>query len=74
MQSISTRRPKLEKTLPMDKATRQEFIDFAELTSSAYKKKYGKDLVRKSNFTSAINKYKQLDKNIYTISIYLNNE
>ena len=59
MQSISTRRPKLEKTLPMDKATRQEFIDFAELTSSAYKKKYGKDLVRKSNFTSAINKYKQ---------------
>jgi hypothetical protein len=43
----------------MDKATRKEFIDFAELTSSAYKKKYGKDLVRKSNFTSALVKYKQ---------------
>ena len=59
MQFISKRKPNLDKTLPMDKATRNEFIDFAELTSSAYKKKYGKDLVRKSNFTSALVKYKQ---------------
>ena len=59
MQAISKRRPTLDKTLPMDKATRQEFIDFAELNASSYKKKYGKDLVRKSNFTSALLKYKQ---------------
>ena len=59
MQFIAKRKPKLDKTLPMDTATRQEFIDFAELTSSAYKKKYNKDLVRKSNFTSALVKYKQ---------------
>ena len=59
MQAISKRRPTLDKTLPMDKATRQEFIDFAELNASSYKKKYGKDLVRKSDFTSALLKYKQ---------------
>jgi len=59
MQSISKRRPKLDKTLPLDKATRQEYIDFAELNASAFKKKYGKNLTRKNNFTSALLKYKQ---------------
>ena len=59
MESIAKRRPKLDKTLPLDKATRQEFIDFAELNASAFKRKYGKNLTRKNNFTSALLKYKQ---------------
>ncbi len=59
MNAIAKRRPTLEKTLPIDKATRQEFIDFGELNASAYKKKYGENLVRKNNFTKAINDYKK---------------
>jgi hypothetical protein len=59
MEGIVKRRPKLDKTLPIDKSTRQEFIDFAELSAAQFKKKYGKDLTRKSNFTGALNKFKQ---------------
>ena len=42
MNAIAKRRPKLDKTLPIDKATRQEFIDFGELSASAYKKSMGR--------------------------------
>ena len=59
MQAIAKRRPKLDKTLPFDKATRQEYIDFAELSASDFKKKYGKNLTRKTNFTTALLKFKQ---------------
>ena len=55
---IAKRRPALEKTLPIDKATRKEYIDFAELDAAAYKKKYGKRLVRKNNFKKALKEYK----------------
>ena len=55
---IAKRRPALEKTLPIDKATRKEYIDFAELDAAAYKKKYGKRLVRKNNFKKALEEYK----------------
>ena len=55
---IAKRRPALEKTLPIDKATRKEYIDFAELDAAAYKKKYGKQLVRKNNFKKALEEYK----------------
>ena len=58
MQAIAKRRPKLDKTLPIDKATRQEYIDFAEMTPAAYKKKYGETLTRKSNFKKALEQYK----------------
>jgi hypothetical protein len=58
MQRIAKRRPKLDKTLPMDKVTRQEYIDFAELDASSYKKKYGKTLNRKNNFVNLLQKYK----------------
>ena len=58
MEGIAKRRPKLDKTLPLDKATRQEFIDFAELSASEFKKKYGKTLTRKNNFTTALTKFK----------------
>ncbi len=56
MEGIAKRRPKLDKTLPLDKATRQEFIDFAELDASAFKKKYGKTFTRKTNFYCSIKK------------------
>ena len=59
MQAIAKRRPKLDKTLPLDKATRDEFIDFAEMSAGNFRKKYGKDLTRKSNFVNALSKYKQ---------------
>ena len=59
MKVIARRRPNLDKTLPIDKATRQEFIDFGELSASAYKKKYGQNLTRKNNFSKAINDYKK---------------
>ena len=49
MEGISKRRPKLDKTLPIDKATRQEFIDFAEVNAQ-FKKKYGKDSYKKNKF------------------------
>ena len=55
---ISKRKPKLEKTLPLDKATRKEYIDFAELDALTYKKKYKKNLVRKNNFKKALDQYK----------------
>ena len=58
MQAIAKRRPKLDKTLPIDKATRQEYIDFAEMTPAAYKKKYGETLTRKSDFKKALEQYK----------------
>ena len=58
MEGIAKRRPKLDKTLPFDKSTRQEFIDFAELSASEFKKKYNKTLTRKNNFTTALNKFK----------------
>jgi len=59
MQGIAKRRPKLDKTLPLDKATREEFIDFAEMSASDFKKKYKKKLTRKSNFINSLNKFKQ---------------
>jgi len=55
---ISKRKPKLEKTLPLDKATRKEYIDFAELDALTYRKKYKKNLVRKNNFKKALDQYK----------------
>ena len=39
IQFIVKRKPKLEKTLPINKAERKEYIDFAELNASEYKKK-----------------------------------
>jgi len=56
---IVKRRPALEKTLPLDKATRKEYIDFAELDAATYKKRYGKELVRKNNFKKALGEYKK---------------
>ena len=47
MEGIVKRRPKLDKTLPIDKATRQEFIDFAELSATEFKKNMVKLLQEK---------------------------
>ena len=58
IQFIVKRKSKLEKTLPINKAERKEYIDFAELSASKYKKKYGKTLTRKNNFVNALAKYK----------------
>ena len=48
--AIAKRRPKLDKTLPMEKTLRREYIDFAEMDAAAYQKKYGVKLTRKTNF------------------------
>ena len=36
--AIAKRRPKLDKTLPMEKSLRREYIDFAEMDAVAYQK------------------------------------
>ena len=55
---ISKRKPKLEKTLPINKVERKNYIDFAELDAATYKKRYGKNLTRKNNFKKALDQYK----------------
>ena len=55
---ISKRRPALEKTLPINKVERKNYIDFAELDAATYKKRYGKNLTRKNNFKKALDQYK----------------
>ena len=72
MEAIAKRRPSLEKTLPMDKATRQKFIDFAELSASAYKKKHNETLVRKSNFVGSIGKFKQFTDELLEYQVQSN--
>jgi|TARA_Y100000296_G_scaffold35821_1_gene41512 hypothetical protein len=57
--AIARRRPKLDKTLPMEKALRREYIDFAEMDAAAYKNKYGVTLTRKTNFKNAVKDFKQ---------------
>ncbi len=57
--AVARRRPKLDKTLPMEKALRKEYIDFAEMDAAAYKKKYGVTLTRKTNFKNAVKDFKQ---------------
>jgi len=59
---IGKRRPKLDKTLPTEKSLRQQYIDYVELDSSAFKKKYGFDSNRKisrTSYNAAFKKYKQ---------------
>ena len=59
---IAKRRPKLEKTLPTEKKLRKEYIDYVELDSNAFQKKYGNASNRKiktSAYVSAFKKYKQ---------------
>ena len=72
MEAIAKRRPSLEKTLPMDKATRQKFIDFAELSASAYKKKHNETLVRKSDFVGSIGKFKQFTDELLEYQVQSN--
>ena len=57
--AIAKRRPKLDKTLPMEKTLRREYIDFAEMDAAAYQKKYGVKLTRKTNFKEAVKGFKQ---------------
>ena len=57
--AIAKRRPKLDKTLPMEKAVRRQYIDFAEMDAAAYKKKHGVTLTRKTNFKNAVKDFKQ---------------
>ena len=59
---IAKRRPKLDKTLPTDKKLRKEYIDYVELDSNAFRKKYGNDSnrqIKTSAYLSAAKKYKQ---------------
>jgi len=57
--AIAKRRPKLDKTLPMEKSLRREYIDFAEMDAVAYQKKYGVKLTRKTNFKNVVKDFKQ---------------
>ncbi len=51
-------------SLPMNKATRQEYIDFGEMTAAQFKKKYKTNLTRKNNFITALDRYTQFTKDL----------
>ena len=57
--ALAKRGSKVDKSLPMDKNVRKEFIDFAEMTPLQYAKKYKTTLTRKSAFTKGLADYKK---------------
>jgi hypothetical protein len=57
--ALAKRGSKVDKSLPMDKNVRKEFIDFAEMTPLQYAKKYKTTLTRKSEFTKGLADYKK---------------
>ena len=59
-----TRGPKIAKTLPLNKAEIKKYIDFGELSKSAYKKKYKEDLVRKGNFLTGLGEYTKFTQDL----------
>ena len=59
-----TRGPKIAKTLPLNKAEIKKYIDFGELSKSAYKNKYKEDLVRKGNFLTGLGEYTKFTQDL----------
>ena len=59
-----TRGPKIAKSLPLNKAEIKKYIDFGELSKSAYKNKYKEDLVRKGNFLTGLDRYTKFTQDL----------
>jgi len=57
--ALAKRSKKIDKSLPMEKNVRKEFIDFAEMSPLQYAKKYKTSLTRKSNFAKGLADYKK---------------
>jgi len=57
--ALAKRGPKIDKSLPMAKNVRQEFIDLGEMSASAFQKKYKKALTRKTDFKAGLIEYKK---------------
>lgn len=57
--ALAKRSSKVDKSLPMDKNVRKEFIDFGELTPLQYAQKYKTTLTRKSDFRKGLIEYKK---------------
>ena len=57
--ALAKRGSKVDKSLPMDKNVRKEFIDFGEMTPIQYAKKYKTSLTRKSEFAKGLVDYKK---------------
>ena len=57
--ALARRSKKVDKSLPMDKNVRKEFIDFAEMSPLQYAKKYKTSKARKSNFAKGLADYKK---------------
>ena len=67
--ALAKRSKKIDKSLPMDKNVRQEFIDLGELSPAAFKKKYKVDLNRKSDFKAALVEYKKFTDDLMEYSV-----
>ena len=59
-----TRGARIAKTLPLTEEQVKKYIDFGELSKSAYKKKYKEDLVRKSDFLTGLDRYTKYTKEL----------
>ena len=57
-QGIIKQKPELETKLPLDKKEMQEAIDFGELSSSQYLKKYNTELKRKGDYRKGLEELK----------------
>jgi len=67
--AIAKRRPTIASSLPDSKQTRQQYIDFAELSADKYKKKYGVDLTRKGDFATALDRFKEFTDDLLQYQI-----
>ena len=67
--ALARRSKKVDKSLPMDKNVRKEFIDFAEMTPLQYAKKYKKTLNRKSNFAKGLADYKKFTDDLMAYQV-----
>ena len=59
-----TRGARVAKSLPLNKAEIKKYIDFGELSKSAYKKKYKEDLVRRGNFLTGLDEYTKFTQDL----------
>ena len=67
--ALAKRSKKVDKSLPMDKNVRKEFIDFAEMSPLQYAKKYKTSKARKSNFAKGLADYKKFTDDLMAYQV-----
>jgi hypothetical protein len=67
--ALARRSKKVDKSLPMDKNVRKEFIDFAEMSPLQYAKKYKTSKARKSNFAKGLADYKKFTDDLMAYQV-----